>query len=213
LETTVETQGQTIAELSEMLDNQKSVSRQLQRELDDQINRNMRDNNLVFSGVPQELDKEPWGDTKEKIKKILVEQLGLTDIFIDRAHRKYVRRAGNTYNVDIVARIPFTDHRDQIWQNVTKLKGTTIFINQQFSKRVEYARYRLRPKLKQAREQGKDASMQRDMLRIDNRSYVYDEELDDIVEYRLPPHPKRNENSNGRGKPPGTHASSAQSSS
>jgi hypothetical protein len=157
--------------------------RQIELQMDALVGRSMREN-VVISGLEKSSDIESWEEVKQKVQALLVNHLGLHDIYVDRAHRARRPRPGETRPVDIVARIPRTMDRDAIWRNRKKLAGTNIYINEQFTKRVNLARYKLRPKLREAIERKKKARMVKDTLYIDDQAFIYDEIADEIQEVR-----------------------------
>jgi uncharacterized coiled-coil protein SlyX len=192
LEDKVAGQSEEISELQEKLQAEQEATKQLLLEIDDLRNRGMRDN-LIFSGITQENDAETWEESERKVHHLLA-QMEVTNVVIDRAHRAYRRPRGSDRRVDIVARIPSTKDREAIFKNCRNLKGTGVYINCQYSKRVNEARYHLRQVMREARDEGKECSLQMDKLRIDHKTYIYDHDSGKVTEWTRPtrqPHATR----------------------
>ena len=94
-----------------------------------------RRNNLRIDGI-SEKENETWDKYKQEVQSLIKEKLGIAEnIVIERAHR--IKKKGNSDNLGkprtIVCR--FLNYKDKtnILKNVKKLKGKTIFINEDFS--------------------------------------------------------------------------------
>lgn len=168
-------QNESLASLRTEVEELKEKNRHLTEQLDDLTNRSMRDN-LVFSGIPQSNDTESWEESEAKVHDVL-RRLGVDNVSIDRAHRVYRRHAGTNKAVDIVARIPSSKDRVLILRNRKKLSGTNVYVNEQFSRKINTARFHLRQAMRSARTSGKTAVLIRDTLWIDNCAFVYDHDV------------------------------------
>jgi uncharacterized coiled-coil protein SlyX len=195
LEDTVSAQAEEISELQDQLRLERDTSRSLSLQVDELVNRSMREN-LVFSGVAQEDDTESPEVSERKIQEVLA-KIDVTGVVIDRAHRAFRRPQGSTRAVNIIARIPSTKDRDKISQNRRKLAGSNIYINEQFSKRVNEARFHLRKLQREARGNGKRTIMNMDKLRIENKTYMFDHERGEV--YDVSPTTSPRNTSHGRG--------------
>ncbi|XP_065645248.1 uncharacterized protein LOC136075742 [Hydra vulgaris] len=132
------------------------------RKLED---RNRR-NNIRIEGV-QENEKETWEQAEKKIKHILNEQLKISNIFIKRAHR--IERRIFTENVKdkprtIIVKLLNYKDKENFFKHAKMLKGTGIFINEDFSYETSKKRRELREKMKISRNVGKYAVIEYDKL-------------------------------------------------
>ena len=134
--------------------------------------------NLLFTGVedPERIDRpkpEMPENSMELIRKIVEEKMEIPrdNFVIERAHRiGKARRTGERPRTIVVK---FRNQEDKriVLKNAKKLKGTNIFVNEQYPRSVEERRKKLRPILKRAKENGKNAWLTRDKLYIDNVLY------------------------------------------
>lgn len=142
------------------------------QEMDDLFNKlNYIDNqsrrsNLLIDGIAEEKGETASG-LEIKIQQVLSENLGLdgTKIEIERAHRMGQFQEGRKQRKIVVKFLRFKD-RQRILFSAKKLKGTNIYINEDFSDVVQQRRRELLPKLKAAREKGERASLRYDQLII-----------------------------------------------
>ena len=142
--------------------------------------------NLIFEGIP-----EPQNGTKDDceklIKDVLVNKLKIKNaqqIRFDRCHR--MTRSFPSNNADsrpqtrpraIIARFNYFGDRQRVWQERKKLKGTKMFINEDFAKEIVERRKTLTPIMKAAHRNGySKAYLVVDKLHIekDSRHHVYD---------------------------------------
>ncbi|CAH1245985.1 Hypp7624 [Branchiostoma lanceolatum] len=87
------------------------------------------------------------------------------NIEIERAHRNGRFQDGGRLR-PIVAKLLRYKDRDTIIQRAKYLKGSNIYINEDFSEKVRQKRKELIPKMKEARERGEIAYMKFDTLII-----------------------------------------------
>ena len=130
-----------------------------------------RRNNLVFDGIA-ESPGETWAEAEEKVKKVLAEMLQLQqDVEVERAHR--AGKPGGERPRPIV--VKFLRHKDRtsILQRTKALKGTRIFINEDFTESVRQKRKELMPELRAARERGDIAYLRHDKLVIHPRTSTH----------------------------------------
>ena len=94
-----------------------------------------------------------------KIKNIFQEKLEIhDDIIIERAHRtKGKTTKNNTATRTFVIKLANYKDKSMILRNVHKLKGSDIFINEDFSKQTTDLRKELWKEVKQLRSEGKIA--------------------------------------------------------
>lgn len=127
-----------------------------------------RRNNLVFDGI-MESSGETWADTEEKIQRVLAEKLQLQgEIEMERAHR--TGKPGGDRPRPIVVKLLRYKDRTAILQRTKNLKGSKIYINEDFTDAVRRKRKELMPELRAARERGDIAYLRQDKLIIHPRS-------------------------------------------
>lgn len=134
----------------------------------DYLEAQSRRNNLVFEGL-KETDGESWSDTELKVKDVLKEKLQIQqDVEIERAHR--VGRSTGRGPRPVV--VKFMRHKDKssILQRAKMLKGSNIYINEDFTESVRRKRKELMPKLREARARGDIAFLRYDKLVVHSRT-------------------------------------------
>jgi hypothetical protein len=102
----------------------------------------MKDN-LIFAGVREVTDGED--DACTTILDVIESKLEIpkNEVDISVAHRFGPRYKDRPRS--IVVRFARTAHRDRVKRNRQKLKGSNIYINEQYPKEVEEKRKLLRP--------------------------------------------------------------------
>ena len=137
---------------------------------DDLENRSRR-NNLCFDGIPEEPESqsESWRKSEKKVLKILNDKMELPgDIKIKRAHRVGTRRqAGNPRSI-VVKFLSYKD-RERVMKERRKLKGTRVFVREDYSDRVAETRRQLYPDMLEARRNGKIAYLRYNKLIVHDR--------------------------------------------
>ena len=127
-------------------------------ELEDRSSRS----NLSIDGINEEKD-ETWEMCETKIKNIFQEKQEIrNEIIIERTHRtkgKTTRNNTARKNQPRTTVIKLANYKDKsmILRNVHKLKGSDIFINEDFSKQTTDLRKELWKEVKQLRSEGKIA--------------------------------------------------------
>ena len=125
--------------------------------------------NLLFDGVTEEQEE----NCKQIIMDFLRQKLQLTvDWTIDIAHRTGKPAQGR--NRTIIAKFRSVEHRQLVWANRKKLKGTRLFISEDFCDETRSARSRLVPIMKAAWKHQHSAKLVRDELVIDGSHYTLD---------------------------------------
>ena len=140
----------------------------LQRKLDDLENRSRRQN-IIVNGLPQRGQYKNW-DTTEAIVRELIQnslKVKLEPDDIQRAHRIH----SNNGIEPIVCCFLRDKKRSEVLQNARKLKGTEIYISEDYSYQVRSERRELKKHMIEARRQGRNAKLQFRHLIIDNRKY------------------------------------------
>ncbi|XP_065639535.1 uncharacterized protein LOC136072290 [Hydra vulgaris] len=99
-----------------------------------------RRNNLRIEGV-KENDNENWDDTEVKIINLLENNLNVKDLIIERAHRTGI--IDNKKPRTIVIKLLNYKDKVKILKNANKLKGSEIYINEDFSLETTIIRKKL----------------------------------------------------------------------
>lgn len=122
----------------------------------------MRRTNIV-DGISDEKD-ESWMKSEVKVREILSSKLGLDDseMEIERAHRIGQYQEGVSPEKLLVNFYV----KQTIMSSAKRLKGTNIFINEDFSEAFQLKRRELLPKLSAARDRGERAILKYDKLVI-----------------------------------------------
>ncbi|KAK7884087.1 hypothetical protein WMY93_027210 [Mugilogobius chulae] len=129
-----------------------------------------RRNNFVFEGVA-ESPGETWSDTEQKIQRVLAENLQLQQtVEVERAHRTGKSSGGGDRARPIVVKLLRYKDRQSILQRAKLLKGSKIFINEDFTDAVRRKRRDLMPELRAARERGDIAYLRFDKLIVHPRN-------------------------------------------
>lgn len=127
--------------------------------------------NVIIDGIP-EAEKENNLVTEEKVLKIFEEKLNLDPKTVGV---EQVTRTGKVNITSdgtqgrprpVIVRFHRTKDRDMVLRNARKLKGTRIFINEDYPEAVRQRRKELLPKMKEARERGDIAFLRYDKLII-----------------------------------------------
>lgn len=151
----------------------------MQRKLCELEDRSRR-NNIVISGLVEQ-GSESWEDSEKQVIELCKSKLDIVDVSIERAHRLGKKMPNKTRPI-ICKLLNFKD-KELIKQYGYKLKGTNIFINDDFSQRTRTARYHLRNFLKERKIQGAvTTKLNYDKLFIDGKLYVYSFESSTVVE-------------------------------
>ena len=143
----------TIRELTEGYQN----SQKLIKDMEDRCNYQedySRRNNLQIIGVEEQAG-ETWEQTAVKVSKLLEEKMELPNMQLERAHR--VGRKQENRKRPIIARFSRFCDREAAVRNAKKLRGTSIYINEDLCQASQEIRKMKLPLLKQARKEGKIA--------------------------------------------------------
>ena len=158
---TIETQIESIKyELSEMADKADYLENQSRR------------NNIRISGVSEEAS-ESWQATEDKVKAVLKTKLNIdpNKTEIERAHRTGKQSNGKPRHI-VVKLLRYKD-KERIMRSSKALKGTGIFINEDFSNRVMTRRKEQQAQMMQARQEGKIAYFNVDRLVVKDPRPMY----------------------------------------
>lgn len=135
-----------------------------------------RSHNVMIDGIP-ESENERRSDSEEKVPTLFKEKLDLDPhtIGIDRAQRvgKASTAADGTHVRQrprpVMVRLLRIKDRDTILSKAKMLRGSNIFINEDYPNSVRQKRKELLPKMKAARESGDTAFLRYDKLIIHKR--------------------------------------------
>ena len=119
-----------------------------------------RRNNQRVDGI-LETPAERWEDSEEKLQQVFQEKLGLEcPIAIKQAHQTSSRQ-NNTNNGSsprtIICNLSRQENKVKILQKANKLRGTTIFINEDFSRETMELLKQLWKEVKVHRDKGRVA--------------------------------------------------------
>ena len=145
-----------IAEVHGRIDSILDEKEELEEKMSDLEDRKRR-NNLRVDGI-KEHEGETEEQLEEKIKNIIKEKLEIEDdIEIERIHRtgRYNRTKRDKPRTIIFKLLRYKD-KTKILRNGRKLKGTNIWINEDFSKRTLNIRKNLLAEIKQRRNNGEE---------------------------------------------------------
>lgn len=144
----------------------------LYKQIDDLENRSRR-NNLIIRGI-----SEATPETEEVLVRSVTHEVfdGILKVKVDSIER--IHRLGRHIPGRIrPVIVKFADFRDKmkILNNCSKLKGTQISINEDFSKRVVEIRKHLWNSTADERKEGAKARLVFDKVKINNVLYAWDE--------------------------------------
>ncbi|KAJ8385857.1 hypothetical protein AAFF_G00179230 [Aldrovandia affinis] len=120
-----------------------------------------RRNNIVIDGI-QESGNESWAQSEEKVRKLLSDKLKLTGIEFERVHR--TGRSTGERTRPIVAKFFRYKDKVRVMEKAKDLKGTNVYINEDYTDVVRQKRKELIPAMKAARERGDIAFLRHDKL-------------------------------------------------
>ena len=111
--------------------------------------------------MPQKRRKgETWEISEEKATKVFKEKLGIEkDIIIERTNRKKrnYKDKDKKRPRTIVLRLANVKDKNIILKNLNKLKGSDVYVNEEFNKETTELRKKLWEEVKQLRSEGKFA--------------------------------------------------------
>ena len=130
-----------IKKVSENMEKNRTELCEKLRTLED---RNRR-NNLRIEGMTENRN-ETWEDTTEKVQKIFKNKLGVENVEIERAHRTGERKGEKPRS--IVLKLLRYQDKEKILKERKKLKGSDIYVNEDFSRETMEIRRNLREEIK-----------------------------------------------------------------
>ena len=105
----------------------------------DYIEGQSRRNNVIIDGI-KESEGEKWSDSEDKVRKLLSEKLQLDyhKLEVERAHR--TGKPSNTRPRPIVVKFLRYKDKQEVLSKAKALKGTNIYINEDFPEPVRQKR-------------------------------------------------------------------------
>lgn len=178
IETKCEDVGDSVREVKSSI---TKVNEELFDVVDDMNNR-MRRNNLIVKGIA-ETEKEGYEESEKIVKEFFATHLDIQAGDIERAHRVGQRRP-NFDRPIIVKFLNFKSKMD-VLRNAPKLKKLEfpkVWLDEDFSPKVQLARKKLRDFAKSTRNENERYSLRFNYLYMRDRTYRYESTTDRIVE-------------------------------
>lgn len=149
-------------ELSKKVEEQGKIIESLEREI--------RKNNLVIKGIPEE-----EGEREEDTRNKMMEMAAKIGVKIDQEMQiDDIRRMGRYKPKEtrpILLKLTTRQKKMEILKQAKELKGTNIWIDEDYTKKVQEERKALIPHLKEARQHGYKAILRYNKLIINNEVY------------------------------------------
>ena len=120
----------------------------------------------MFYGVGRR-ENESSEDCEKLLKELTSVKMGVDGVEFDRVHR-----LNGKPDSPIIACCSAYKDKIRVLKAKTKLKGSNIFVGEDFTFRVREVRRKLTPHLKEARASGKRVAMVFDHLLIDGKKFT-----------------------------------------
>ena len=145
------------------IDEIREKIKELENKTGDIENRTRR-NNLCFDGIKEGV-KESYSESERKIRDLLSSKFSIsTDEFsIERAHRMGRSESASKHR-QIVTKFQNLKTKEAILKNKKYLKGTNMFVREDFSEKILAKRKELLPKMHEERRKGNFAFLRYDKL-------------------------------------------------
>ncbi|XP_065642544.1 uncharacterized protein LOC136074167 [Hydra vulgaris] len=122
-----------------------------------------RRNNLRIDGI-KENPEENWSDCEKAVKDIFKTKLNiLSEVVVERAHRVGAVKDNKTPRSIVLKLLNYHD-KNKILSSVNKLKGTGIYIKEDYPKETMLERKKLWEEVKRLRNEGKFAVIKFDKI-------------------------------------------------
>ncbi|XP_049273554.1 uncharacterized protein LOC119401792 isoform X2 [Rhipicephalus sanguineus] len=166
-----------VSELEQTVGTLQKLVGKLDRQNDELENR-LRKNNLIIHGL-RETSSETTDHLLESVLDLLSVKLGVKCDDIERCHRLGAKRGDKPRPVII----KLMDFRSKIaiLNNARKLKGSKIYINEDYSARVRLARKALWQNSQDMRKNAGKVKLKHDTLTIDGVRYMWETDKNAIV--------------------------------
>lgn len=173
----IEKQEKNIQENAKKIEKHEEILKQQQTQMDKQESEDKnrmriqedrsRRNNLRIDGI-FEHQNESWSSTKRKTANFFKDDLGLSDIVIERAHR--VGKKENGKKRTIVLKLLNWHDKIRIYKSFNEQRINGIYINDDYSKETVQIRKSLKAELTRRREQGENVTIRYDKIVNKNNS-------------------------------------------
>ncbi|XP_065683504.1 protein unc-13 homolog C-like [Hydra vulgaris] len=137
------------------------IENEILKEKHRKLENRSRRNNLRIDGLYED-EKETWGQTEEKVYLFFKQKLGVEDIEIERAHRTGQKKNGKPRT--IVLNLQRYEDKVKILKELHRIKGTNIFVNEDFSLETVAIRKKLFTDVKQRRLNGENVAVRYDKI-------------------------------------------------
>lgn len=163
--------------IMKQMDNLKLENKQLKEQVVSQelkiktLEREVRRKNLIIKGV-QEGEREEVAETMEKVIEI-IESMGVKlepTRDIDEARR--LGHPAKEKKRPILLKLTTEIKKREILMKTNKLRGTSVWIDEDYTRETQEERKQLMAPLKEAREKGHRAYLRHNKLIIDKETYV-----------------------------------------
>lgn len=159
-------------EMTQIKEENEKLKEKVRKQEDriESLEREIRSKNIVVKGVLDE-ERENENTTKEKIG-IVMQKIGVC--IEEERDIDDIRRIGkyrNDRNRPILVKLTKSSTRSKILKSARELKGTEIWIDEDFPKNIQEERRTLIPQLKMARDKGYRAVLKYNKLVIDGEIY------------------------------------------
>lgn len=139
------------------------------------IDNQMRRNNLIFYGLDK--DEVKSKGCEKVVKDVLKKKMGMNGVEFEQAHK-----LGNGENAPIMAKCKRNEDKINILKSKQKLKGTGIFIDEDFSQRIRDTRRILVGKMKTLKKEGKTVRLVFDHLIVDDKKMYLDQSGENLID-------------------------------
>ena len=156
----------TIDAQDKVINENKLVISTLQNQVS-RVEDHSRRKNIRITGVP-EGNQENWEQTQRKVEKIIQENIKITDVKVQYAHR--INSKNEVGPRPIIARLGHDTDRISLLRKFGALKGTNIYLNEDLSDQTMKKRNEKLQEFKKAKSEGKIAYFSEDKLIVKERT-------------------------------------------
>jgi hypothetical protein len=133
----------------------------------------------LFHGLQRE-EGETQEDLELRLREVITDNCEIAeDIEFDRVHR-----LGSKVNAPVIARCTFYKDKVKLLKAKQKLKGSDIFIGEDFSRGVRETRKKLSVFLKAKKDEGQNAKMVHDHLVVEGEKFFLSPDGQSLVKGR-----------------------------
>ncbi len=138
-----------------------------------------RRDNLIFDGIPEVKDESCFN----LVKEVMVNQMNIPNAAyfrFDRCHRLHTLAHKPNSPKPIIVKFNWYQDRDFIWSKRFDLKGSNIFLREDFPGIIDSRRRALAPVLNAARRQDRNAAIIGDNLIFRKKRYTWETLPDEL---------------------------------